>query len=78
MNIEQLEQTQAEQDLKNLWKPCFGRYYGMELRVTMRHPDVYFILRDGFKRYYFRSDFGTWMTYPNPDIVSKCMEIANI
>lgn len=60
MHIEQLEPTQAEQDLKGLLEPFYGRYNWIGFRVAEDYPDVYFILTDGDKKFYFRSDFDTW------------------
>lgn len=78
MHIEQLEPAQAEQDLKGLLEPFYGSYYGIGFRVAEDYPDVYFVLTDGDKKFYFRSDFETWQNYTNADLVSKCMEIANL
>lgn len=78
MHIELLEPAQAEQDLKGLIVPYYGSYYGMGFRVAEDYPDVYFILTDRDRKFYFRSDFDTWQNYTNADLVSKCMEIANL
>lgn len=78
MHIEQLEPAQAEQYIKGHYYIFYGNYYGIGFRVVDDYPYVYFILTDGDKKFYFSSDFETWQNYTNADIVSKCIEIANL